>query len=264
MIAALLTFAAALFLTGCSNPAGLSSGGGSGTETPNRKVINAKWEITDKNARFTSIELTEAQLYIVIERDQKFYTGKYTILEDSTVHLANFGTLHIDLSQSGDSAAVRLQLDTNVPPFNGDPQINYEFNAERAVEIDSSKNTELLCRHWNYVRFLLNGELWEPWENPQVWEDGWEFPHSEPHITNLFSKAGTYLQTLTVDGEQTLTVLGQWRWSDENENAFYYTSWQTGAWQTYIVNVVTLTENSFAIEEMLNDGYILITEFELF
>jgi len=282
---AALTLAAALFLTVCSNP-------GSGTETPNRRYIYAKWEIADPAARFASIELTEAEVYIVIERGgspqpsssastagkvpflgkaavlpkanafrsapeaPRFYTGNYTILGDSTVYLAGFGTLEIDLYSNRTSADIRLQLDSG-------PAMAYEFNVERAVDVATSANTDLLCRHWNYARFLLNGELWEPWEEPEVWEAGWEFPESKPHITNLFSKAGTYLQTVTVDGVVTHSVLGHWRWVDGNENAFYYTGWMDGSWQTDIVNIVTLTETAFAIRESLNYGYVLTTEFEL-
>jgi len=291
--AAGLTLAAALFLIGCINPGGLSDG--SGTETPNR--FAAKWETTDPKARFVSIELTDAQVYIVVEREEssrsercantvkgssisgktapallkakeaqltsetpKIYIGKYTVSEDSIIYLIDFGVLQIDLSQSGESAVIRLQLEPDIPSIGIG---RYEFNAERAAEVDSSKNTDLLCRHWSYVRFLLNGELWEPWENPELWEDSWSFPQSKPQVTNLFSKAGTYLQTVIVDGVETISFLGQWRWADENENAFYHTDWQNGGWQTDMVHV-TLTETTFVTTEILNHGYILTTEYELF
>jgi len=287
-VAAALALAAALFLAGCT----VNLSGGSGTETPNSKIIGAKWEITDQNARFASIELTEAEVYIVIVRDgsprpssgkanmvnrtplfakaaalsqaktaqpasetPRFYTGKYTVTGNSTVHLIDFGTLEINLSSGEEEFAdIRLQLDSG-------PAVIHEFYAERAAEIVSSTNTDLLCRHWNYVRFLLNGNVWEPWDDPDSWT-AWEFPESKPHITNLFSKAGTYLQTVTVDGTETFSFLGQWRWADENENAFYHTDWMTGVWQRDMVHV-TLTDTTFAITEYLNYEYILITEFEL-
>jgi len=293
--AAALMFTAALFLTGCySNPSS-----GSGTETPNRRTFSAKWEITDPDARFASIELTDAEVYIVVEREEKplakgrvnafsgavtfskaaplpkasalqstpetakIYTGKYTVSEDSVeVFLIGFGTLQIDLSADEKSAVVKLQLDSDVPPFRNDLSRDYEFNAQKVVEMAFSKNTELICRQWKFVRFLLNGELWEPWKEPEAWA-AWEFPKSEPQITNLFSKEGTYLQTLTVDGAEPLTILGQWKWVDENENAFYHTDWKTGNWQTDAVNV-TLTETAFAVTEIFNNGDILTTEFELF
>ena len=264
-------FALMLFLTGCiSNPGSLSDG--SGTETPNRRDIFAKWKVTDPNARFTSIELTDDEVYIVIEREEsaeadhparetlKFHTGKYTVSEDSVeVYLIDFGILQIDPSSGEKSAAVKLQLEPRLAFPNHDI---YEFNAEKAVEIASSTKTDLICRNWKFVRFLLNGVLWEPWEEPEAWPT-WEFPQSKPEITNLFSKAGTYLQTLTVDGAQTLTVLGEWKWVDENENAFYHTDWRAGNWQEDAVNV-TLTETTFAITEVFNNGDILITEFEFF
>ena len=270
-VAALMS-AAALFLTGCIlNPSGLSDGS-SGTETPNRRDIFAKWEITDPCVRFSSIELTDNDVYIVILREESsktdpltpeapaFYTGKYTASGDSIVYLIDFGILEIELSSNKTSIGVKLHIAPNLPSFNGE---TFEFNAEKALEITSSNNTDLLCRHWKFVRFLLNGELWEPWKEPEKWESGWQFPKSEPQITNLFSKSGTYLQTSAVNGEETITVLGQWRWTDGDENAFYHTDWKTGDWQANMVHV-TLTETAFATVETLNYGYILITEFELF
>jgi hypothetical protein len=115
--------------------------GGSGTETSNRCVscgnntetsnrfafIYAKLEITDPNAQFASIELTESEVYIVVEKEDKskFYTGKYTVLEDSTFHLIDFGILKINLSPDRTSAVIQYKL----------------FDGYHSEEIDSSFDT---------------------------------------------------------------------------------------------------------------------------
>ena len=290
-----LLAAMTFFLTGCQlNPAG------SGTETTNRRTsIIGKWEFTDPDTRFASVELADNGIYIVVENEggplskvnantvngvsffgkaapllkakaiqttaglSKFYTGEYTV-SGSKVILTGFGMLEIDLSIDETSAVIRLQLyDTIKDSPSNIPYIPYEFNVGRAAEIASSKNTDLICRQWKFVRFLLNGELWEPWENPELWEVLWKFPEAKPEITNLFSKAGTYLQTSIVDGAEPITGLGQWRWVDDNQNSFYHTDWQTGEWLENIVNVVVLTETTLAISELFSNGDILVTEFEL-
>jgi hypothetical protein len=70
------------------------------------------------------------------------------------------------------------------------------------------------------------------------------------------------LQTLTVAGEEVITAFGQWRWVDENEDAFYHTDWMTGDWQPSEVRVA-LTETKLVITETLGRGDILTTEFKL-
>jgi len=252
--AAVLAVITTLFLTDChfGNPGGI---GGSGSETTNSFV--GKWEVTDANAKFVSFELTKDRVYIVVERIEnppptiptKVHTGKYTV-SGSKIILTDFGTLEFEIDLSpNETATVKLQLD-------GSSDI-YEFNVERAVEMASTANTDLICRHWKLARQAVNQEPWDAAPTPEQ--------------TMLLSKAGTLLRTVAYSNNQSITRLVQWKWVDEYENSFYVSDWRTGDWpdqDTDMMRVVILTETTLITTETSEStgtsgyGDILTSEWE--
>lgn len=188
-------------------------GGGSidpvkpGQEAPLEKsTISSKWAVSGSSG-YSSFEFNESGNYIVtrstagrILGTQSVLFGEYEIINDSTILLADLGTLTIK-SLKGESIIFSLSLLS-------DPGNEIEITASKEDEIAASSNTELLCRSWKMVSV-----------------DGQSVVGTEEELTVLFSEAGTYFVEFAnpVDGDE--GGLSNWQWKDASENTFCY-SWE--------------------------------------
>lgn len=202
--------------------------------TITKETISAKWIVAD-NVTYKSFEFNESGNFIIVVDNMKksmneedIIFGNYEVVDDITIKLKNYGT--IKTSKIDDNTiSFTLTLDTS----SGN---EISINANKADEMQSSSNTELLCRTWNMVS--INGE---------------NVAGTEEELTVLFSQAGTYFVTYLNSTDEENGGLAKWKWKDENQNTLCY-SWDgepTCDGDNEIL--IEVTTNSLKITEVFDD-----------
>lgn len=193
------------------------NGGGDNNQS---KAVVGKWEVSNQNAEYGSFEFTADNKYIITQRvtenpylkssstlrstsdNQTGYIvvifGDYSSLSANgntyNLDLKEFGTITITISGSG--ATIEVNGET--------------YSAGKAEEItDYSKQTELLCHTWTFVK----------WENDD--EDDDEEYHE---MTMTFSSAGTYIGHEKTWYEEERIQIGPWKWINQNRIEYTYTA----------------------------------------
>lgn len=173
--------------------------------TITKETISSKWIVGD-NATYKSFEFNKSGNYIIVVDNMKKSTneedivfGNYQIVDDITIKLENYGTIKI--TKMDDS---NISFSLTLEASNGN---EISINASKAEEMQSSSNTELLCRTWNMVS--INGE---------------NVAGTEDELTVLFSQAGTYFVTYLNSTDEEDGGLAEWKWKDENQETLCY-SW---------------------------------------
>jgi len=229
-------------LSSCNNDDDNNSSAVPNTLTADQIV--GKWVISDSSSPYASFEFTEDGRYIVVENTagttsesakssllkpentktagrlsakdvppdptpvpvpsyivpispDNFHYGTYTI-EGNTIILSGFGMIEAAAPLADGNFEFSFKLEAT-----GETNT---FAARQASPFSSSAKTELLCsKAWVFQRVT-----------------GGEFPFTD--LTNgpvvLFSKTGSYLVLQSGDSDE--AVLGEWRWADGSETAFYY------------------------------------------
>ncbi len=205
-----------------------------------KETISAKWNVSNsETSLYKSFEFNESGNYIVIMNSSKkstdsevFFFGTYTIIDDETIELDDFGTIII-ISLSENSFSFDF-----IPLY--DPSSKISVSSTKAPELESSTNTELLCRTWQLV--TLNGE---------------NVSGTTEELTVLFSEAGTYLVTYASEYYDDSGSIALWQWKDESEIYLCY-SWEgdpTCVGDNEVL--VELGTNSLTITEWFDDEEII-------
>jgi hypothetical protein len=198
-----------------------------------RETISAKWIVSDvasgrvKSGDFESFEFNKSGSYIVIYNGSVYF-GKYEIADDKvTIKLNDFGTLVL-ISTSDDAISFTFV-------FDGD-EVTYTVTGDKAPEMESSGQTEKLCKTWELVTY--NGDA---------------VKGTEMELTVLFSEAGTYFVYNIYDQEG---GLAHWQWKDSSEKTLCY-SWEGDA-TCDGDNQVTIVENTSSRLEIDEAGDIYV------
>lgn len=195
--------------------------------TLEKATISAKWVVSN-SSEYESFEFNESGNYIVVENtttkstnDKTIHFGTYEIINNKTIVLSDFGTFTIS-EINENSINFSIQLTSN-------PDNEIIINASKQEEMESSTNTDLLCRTWKLISI-----------------DEEDFAGAEDEIIVLFSKAGTYLVTLT--------GLAQWKWKDEAETQILYSWDEVPVWEEEVyVEIIELTNSTLKILEEFDD-----------
>lgn len=200
------------------------------TVTLDKNTISAKWVVSE-SSEYKSFEFNESGHYIVVKNTSLKSTtgetvlfGTYQITDNSTVVLSDFGTLKVsEIDENSIHFSVQL---TN------EPNTEISLSAGRQQEIESSTNTELLCKTWEIVS--LGGE--------NYFND----------FIVLFSKAGTYFLGNTIEGEH-FNYTGTWNWCNAEETKLAFTiDYVLDCDGIEIVREIQLTSDSFEGIDMEN------------
>lgn len=98
--------------------------------------------------------------------------------------------------------------------------------------MESSSNTDMLCKTWDLV--TMNGEP----------VDG-----TDMELTVLFSRAGTYFVNYANDGYDEARV-AQWKWKNTEETELYYSWEEVPNWETAAYVIISeLTSTYLEIVE---------------
>lgn len=229
---AILVFA---FITSCdkdeSNPKETNNTTNSNTSVENQ-TISAKW-VVNNSSEYESFEFNESGNYIIVENqasettkitnnEQLIHFGTYEIIDDNTIELSDFGTLTID-----DIDANTINLSINKT---SDPDNEIIISASRQDEMESSTNTDLLCRTWKMIT-----------------ENGEPVAGTDIELTILFSRAGTYFVTYVNSEVDNQGGLAQWKWDNNAETELLY-SWDNWG-EAGLVEVTELTSTTLTIVE---------------
>ncbi|MCU4177805.1 hypothetical protein [Carboxylicivirga sp. N1Y90] len=175
-------------------------------ETLEKETISAKWTVNN-SSDYESFEFNESGNYIVVKNtttkstnDQIILFGTYEIIDNTTIVLSDFGTLTIS-EVNEKSIDFTIQLSSN-------PDSEIIITASKQDEIQTSTNTDLLCRTWEMVT-----------------ENGEPVAGTDMELTVLFSKAGTYFVSFANPEDESDGGLAQWKWNDEEETQLLY-SWE--------------------------------------
>tara|TARA_B110001450_G_C17545582_1_gene450397 strand:- start:130 stop:927 length:798 start_codon:yes stop_codon:yes gene_type:complete len=200
-------------------------------ETLEKATISAKWNVNN-SSEYESFEFNESGNYIVLKNsttkstnDQIILFGTYEIIGNTTIVLSDFGTLTIaDVNENSINFTIQLT---------SDPDNEIIINASKQTQMESTTNTELLCRTWELIS--INGE---------------DVAGTEDELTVLFSAAGTYFVSYS-DGE---SGLAQWKWKDELETEFLYSWEEEPNWEEEdFVEITELTNSTLKILEKFED-----------
>ncbi len=188
-------------------------------------TISAKW-IVSGSAEYSSFEFNKSGNYIIVKyantANQLVKFGTYTISE-STIILSDYG--NIIVSEIKDNS-ITFIFKTSIDP---DTEIN--ITANKQEEMESTTNTDLLCRTWELL--TLNDE---------------PVAGTEMELTVLFSKAGTYFVTYSNDPDT--ENIAQWKWKNTEETELYYSWDEVPVWEqeSYVV-ITELTSSTLIITE---------------
>lgn len=173
----------------------------------NGLVIDAKWLI-EEDDRYTSFEFNDLGRYIVVcsgssnvesssvsfsttttetrSSSSSILYGDYVSIDESTINMIGFGTVEVVTSDSsGVSISLTLEGESDA----------VELTSAVVEQIDSTSNTDLFCRDWDFVSYTEDGVSIEETSLKGV----------------LFSKSGTYL--VEFDDE---IDLAEWKWKSES------------------------------------------------
>ncbi|MFB9054110.1 hypothetical protein ACFFVB_13560 [Formosa undariae] len=206
------------------------------TETPEDTTINAKWVVSNSSA-YESFEFNESGNYIILKSSEADRTteepnilfGTYSLVDDETVVLSDFGTLFIsDIDNSSINFSIALT---------SNPENLIQIEAAKQTEIEKSTNTDLLCQTWQLVSFNGNDVI-----------------GTSEELTVLFSRAGTYFVTNTSPLSDNSGGLAIWSWNNSAQTQIYY-NWDQGDNTDGLAYITELTSNSLVIDE---DGEISV------
>jgi len=195
------------------------------TVTLDIETLSAKWLVSG-SSEYSSFEFNKSGNYIVIKNantsNQEIKFGKYTISE-STIILTGYGTIIVSEIKEN---TITFIFKTNIDP---DTEIN--INADKQDEMESTSNTDLLCKTWELVT-----------------ENGEPVEGTDMELTVLFSKAGTYF--VTYINVSDASNVAQWKWKNAEETELYYSWEEVPNWETASYVMITeLTSTSLIITE---------------
>lgn len=197
----LFSSAILLFLTACSDSESTSN-----TLDVTKENISAKWEVTS-DVTYKSFEFNTDGKYIIVKHNNDqtrnenteaaaIRYGNYTMVGNKVV-LDNFGAITVnELSED----AINFEVTEG--------SVSKELNANAVIKIESSTNTDLLCRTWRMVKF--DGELTEG---------------TEYDLTVVFSRGGTYFVEFFDPVDDMDGGLAEWQWKNTDETTLCY-SWE--------------------------------------
>ncbi len=200
-------------------------------ETLEKETISAKW-IVDNLTDYKSFEFNTSGNYIVVKNttiksknDQIILFGTYEIIDNTTIVLSDFGTLTIsDVNKK--SIDFTIQLSSN-------PDNEIIITASKQDEIQTSTNTDLLCRTWKVVT-----------------ENGEPVAGTDMELTVLFSKSGTYFVSFANPEGESEGSLAQWKWNNEEETQLLYSWEEVPNWEEEdYIEIPELTESTLKIVE---------------
>ncbi len=174
LFAGMIMAASALSFAACSDDDDNNDGNGGGTGnlgTPEYRADAAKFNITDANSQYASLELTASGDYILTEKNSAAYapkgkanapyvlkaennstgtntttnlngihTGKYTKNSDGTYTLEGFGTVTV----GENTLTITLQDGTTAT-----------WSIEKQQKVNGSYNIDDLCRTWTINKYNL-------------------------------------------------------------------------------------------------------------
>jgi len=207
-------------------------------ETLEKAAISAKWNV-DNSSEYESFEFNESGNYIVVENttkstnDQIILFGTYEIIDNKTIVLSDFGTLTIS-EINENSISFSIQLTSN-------PNNEIIINASKQEEMESSINTELLCRTWEMV--TINDTL---------------VVGTDMELTVLFSAAGTYFVSYANPDDENDGGLAQWKWKDESQTQLLYSWDEIPIWDE--ANYVEIPELTTSTLKIIEDEYTYVLQ----
>lgn len=243
----LLFFLSALFITvSCSN----DDGGNNPQDESN--YIDTKW-IISSNDDYESIEFCANGIYIVTYKQsqvsmstptqsERFLStqslstrssdptvtfGTYTIQDDDSIVMSDFGTVLIE-SSDDTNVSFSLILEDNT-------SVSITSTVAETITYSSS-NTDLLCsKIWEYISSTENGV-------------NVELDIDQKDTTFNFTKSGTYLITY-YDGSYSLF---EWKWKDESKGEFYYKNYN--GWDGSYATILELSSSKLVVKEIFYEG----------
>lgn len=186
-----------------------------GISSPIAKLISGKWDISNSENQFSSIEFNENNVYVIIEKTTKLrssallkntgkggikprsskasdiiYTGSYQIKDGKTIVLENFGILNI---QSLTDRAFKFSLTMTASESGTSKNTNCESTKSKVLS--ESDRSKLLCSTF------------------------WLTENEDQYTIIRFFQSGTYLvSTTSEDGYDVV----DWKWVDGKEQEISY------------------------------------------
>ncbi len=220
----ILLLFAIVFITSCKKE---NDNNNETTNTLGVETLSAKW-VVNEPSDYESFEFNKSGSYIVIENNynksvenKTTHFGSYTIMDDKTIVLSDFGTMKTS-QFSDNSMNFTLKLDSDLSN-------NIEISATKQPKSSYSAKTELLCKTWEL--FEINGELAE-----------------QNELIYMFSLSGIYFVKFDVEDDD--SYLGQWKWQDSTEKEIIFYIYDDSTWNEDFIGVVSeLTSNKLILFE---------------
>lgn len=174
----------------------------SSPKAADKQAYEKKWIVNSSSARVqgstSTVEIRSVEFmlntYVVIYTNDSTIAGSYTALNDQTLYLSNFGTLHIS-SLGNDQFDFILEQSGKA---------NVTINSTPVSIISSTAKTHNLCNTWKLTKIISGDTL-------QIKNYDIEI---EGEISNLaLSEYGTYLnKSISFTGN--IYSTGKWNWTD--------------------------------------------------
>lgn len=260
-------------------------------ETQKTKIdhpIIGKWNIAKEDSPYLSFEFNEDGNYIVVVNQSSTGGGKVyldtksrsTLLsreglaksENAKSNLSpiHFGTYKIEGNKiilSGFGLIDIISLTEEEFHFSFTIQSTgekLEYIADKTKEaISSSNKTDMLCRTWAIERVSIDRdnfseeeiEMYE-YAHGENWLQVMTATYNEAYKGTivLFSKAGTYMTYREGEDEANMA---EWKWTNQEENAFYYSwdNWQSD-WESSVAEISELSNTGVVMEDIFFTYYM--------
>ena len=188
-------------------------------DTPpgDEKNIIGKWEVKSPGAEYGSFEFTGDKKYIITQHVKELKSRaetNYIIIifgDYSTVKADENNTFTLDLKEFG-------VITISIKDGNAEITVNGEvYTTSKAKEVNTDKQTELLCHTWNFDYTIEDGD-----------EDD---PYTEKGATFTFTNNGTYviyhpyLSAEDIKEGIPSYEYGTWKWIDSENIEVIYTQY---------------------------------------
>jgi hypothetical protein len=178
-----------------------------------RLAISEKWNISGDQGSFSSLEFTQENRYIAVEKYGEVYFGEYNMPVQNIINMNDLGIVRIgERNNNG--------VNFSFAPVD-DPSRVENISAVVEAPMQKDRETDLFTRAWKVINLTRNGDRDE----------------EAIGVISLFSINGTYL-VVENDG---YSFTSRWRWVDDRREEFEYSH---NNWATYgRVRINSLTES---------------------
>ncbi|MBN8786041.1 MAG: hypothetical protein J0I84_03065 [Terrimonas sp.] len=183
-----------------------------------------------EKAQLISVEFFKDSSYIVLLNDNTAFTGKYGIIDSTTINIYGIGDFK-DIKIEGEKMNFKLSTESGF----------IIITANKAAEIPSSSETNKICKNWK----LLPGTGGRA---------SYNFSTGEGTRADIrFSSSGTYMLTVYYNDSLAYIRTAEWKWHPALSDTYQY-SWGNGTLtDNRPVTIKALADNSLKLEETYYD-----------